>query len=76
MPALIPVSSTNILRSGRALRLTRTCSVVLKNSSGHAPGRKCSPIRRILAAIRKLEAKIQADEKRLKEINEKFAKAG
>jgi two-component system OmpR family response regulator len=47
---------------------------VLKNSTGmHFPGREVSPDD--LLAVKKLEKKIQTDEERLRELNEKFTQA-
>ena len=58
----------------KSIEVDRNLLCVLKNSCGmNNPGRVVPA--EDLAAIQKLEAKIQADEQRLKEINEKFTKA-
>ncbi len=69
---------TGLIEEYAALRksidVDRNLVCVLKNSCGvYHPGREVPA--EDLAAIQKLEAKIQADEQRLKEINEKFARA-
>jgi two-component system, OmpR family, response regulator len=58
----------------KSIDVDRNLVCVLKNSCGVYNPRREVPAED-LAAIQKLEAKIQADEQRLKEINEKFARA-